>query len=107
MHAMLPAACADFYILEVLCKRQILSHMQIHTFEQLATAMVHAYPWVVSHLTLEVLAKDRQQPSMQELIDDTSVDDLQHAANWEEVLTYLKTIAMQNLHEYVPVIGRM
>ena len=80
--------------------------MQIHTFEQLATGMVHAYPLVISHLMLEVLAKDRDQPTMQELIHDTSVDDFQHAANWEEVLAYLKTITMQNLHEYVPVLDR-
>lgn len=43
---------------------------------------------------------------MQELADDTSIDGLQHAANWEQVVTYLKTITIDNLHEYVPVLDR-
>ena len=59
-----------------------------------------------SYHMLERLAKERGEPSMQELADDTSIDGLQHAANWEQVVTYLKTITMDNLHEYVPVLDR-
>ncbi len=44
--------------------------------------MVHAYPHTPSYHLLERLAKDRGEPSMEQLAADTSVDGLQHAANW-------------------------
>lgn len=81
-----------------------LLRLQMHTSEQVAAGMVHAYPWLLSQLTLKVLAKDRDQPTMQALVADTSVDDLQHAANWEEVIAYLKRITLQNLRDYVLVL---
>ena len=80
--------------------------VQIHTSRQLAAAMVHAYPHTPSYHLLERLAKDRGEPAMEQLAADTSVDGLQHAANWEQVETYLQKITMNNMHEYVPVSER-
>ena len=77
--------------------------VQIHTSRQLAAAMVHAYPHTPSYHLLERLAKDRGEPSMEQLAADTSVDGLQHAANWEQIETYLQKITMNNMHEYVPM----
>ncbi len=90
---------AKHVTLPVLC-------MQIHTSKQLAEGMVYAYPYVPGHHLLELVAKQRGEPAMQELADDTSVDGIQHAANWEEVVMYLKKITMDNLHGYVPVLDR-
>ncbi|DBB06088.1 TPA: hypothetical protein ACH3X3_009648 [Trebouxia sp. C0006] len=75
----------------------------IHTSRQLAAAMVHAYPHTPSYHLLERLAKERGKPSMEQLAADTSVDGLQHAANWEQIETYLQKITMNNMHEYVPM----
>jgi len=80
--------------------------VQIHTSRQLAAAMVHAYPHTPSYHLLERLAKDRGEPSMEQLADDTSVDGVQHAANWEQVEAYLQKITINNMHEYVPVLDR-
>lgn len=68
--------------------------------------MVHAYPYVPGHQLLEMFAKERGEPTMQELAEDISIDGLQHAANWEQVVTYLKTITVENLHGFVPVLDR-
>jgi len=83
-----------------------LCDVQIHTSRQLAAAMVHAYPHTPSYHLLERLAKDRGEPSMEQLADDTSVDGVQHAANWEQVEAYLQKITINNMHEYVPVLDR-
>lgn len=78
--------------------------MQIHTTKQFAAALVYAYPWSPPHKAIEVLALDRGEPSIQELMNDTSLDNLQHAANWEEIISYLKSITMDNYHGHVPLV---
>ena len=84
-----------------------ISCMQILTSEQSARGMVYAYPhWPKHDIMLEELAQGRGQPSMQELLEDTSVDDLQHAANWEQVIAYAKTVTLANIHEHVPLLPR-
>lgn len=84
----------------------MLCDVQIHTSRQLAAAMVHAYPHTPNYHLLERLAEDRGEPSMEQLAADTSVDRFQHAANWEQVETYLQKITMNNMHEYVPMTER-
>ena len=80
--------------------------MQIHTSKQIAAGMVHAYPFVVGHQLLEPLAEQSNQPSLRALADDTSIDSLQHAANWETVVSYLNKIGADNLFDYVPMLDR-
>ena len=75
------------------------------TSQQAAMAMVYAYPtWPKHWLLMEQLAEERGCPSKQELLEDTSVDDLQHAANWEEVVRYATTITMETIHDHVPLL---
>ena len=79
--------------------------LQIMTSEQTAVSMVYAYPhWPKHGAIMEHLASERGQPPLQELLDDTSVDDLQHAANWEQVVTYASTITMQTINGHVPLL---
>ena len=80
--------------------------LQIHTSKQIAAGMVHAYPFVVGHQLLEPLAEQRSEPSSRQLADDTSIDSLQHAANWETVVSYLNKIGEDNLFDYVPMLDR-
>ena len=78
--------------------------MQIHTTQQFAAAMVYAYPWTPPHKAIEMLAADRGEPTVQALLNDTSLDNLQHAANWEDVINYLTTITTDNYHGHVPLL---
>ncbi len=39
---------------------------------------------------------------MQTYVEDTSVDDLHHAANFTAVASYLETITLENLEVHVP-----
>ena len=81
--------------------------LQIMTSEQTAKSMVYAFPvWPKHGLLMEQLATERGLPAMQELLDDTSVDDLQHAANWEEIVRYATTITMETIHDHVPLLPR-
>ena len=68
--------------------------------------MVHAYPFVVGHQLMEPLAEQMQEPSLQALADDTSIDTIQHAANWETIIAYNNKIGEDNLHDYVPMLDR-
>lgn len=79
--------------------------MQILTAKQFATATVYAYPFCHKHdAILEQLAADRGEPSVQALLEDTSVDDIQHAANWQEVVKYLTTIKLEDLSHHTPLL---
>lgn len=69
--------------------------------------MVYAYPYCPKHETiLEELATERGEPSVQSLLEDTSVDDFQHAANWQEVVKYLTSITMETVHVHVPLLTK-
>ena len=75
------------------------------TAVQSARLMVYAFPhWPKHALIMEQLARDAGQPSMQELLVDTSVDDLQHAANWEDVIRYASTITVETMHNHIPLL---
>ncbi len=79
--------------------------MQINTSKQLATGQVCAYPWLHAvNKMLEAEAVRRGEPPMQRILDDTTDDDLQHAANWAEVASYLDTITMDNMNVHVPLL---
>ena len=39
---------------------------------------------------------------MQLILEDTSVDDLQHAANWTDAVRYLDSIRLEDLKAHVP-----
>lgn len=80
--------------------------MQLHTSRQLAVIIVHTHPWVpCKHHLLEELAQQQNQAPVAEILESAEADSLQHAADWEEVVSYLQTITPQNLHQYVPLIS--
>lgn len=84
----------------------LLSAVQILTAQQSAKAMVYAYPFPAQpEVMLNQLAADREEPSMQALLDDTSVDDFQHDANWQDLSRYLASITMQNVQAHVPLLS--
>ncbi|DBA95502.1 TPA: hypothetical protein ACH3X3_013360 [Trebouxia sp. C0006] len=79
----------------------------IHTSKQLAVAQVCGFPWLPAvNKMLEAEAVRRGEPPMRTLLEDTTLDDLENAANWAEVATYLTTITVQDLNLYVPLIQR-
>lgn len=69
----------------------------------MATGHVCAFPWLHAiNKMLEAEAVRRGFPPMQAVVEDTSVDDLQHAANWTAVATYLETITLATLDVHLP-----
>ena len=80
--------------------------MQVLTSEQYAIGSVFAYPYIPGHKRwLEVLAADEQEPASQALLADDSVDDAQHAANWDAVVAYLSAITLEQSHLHVAFPG--
>lgn len=53
---------------------------------------------------LELLASKRNEPAAETLTQSVGVDDLQHAANWQQIEEYLKTVTAQNMNQYIPLI---
>lgn len=79
--------------------------MQINTPKQLATAQVCAYPWSPGLTKMfEAEAVKRGCTPMHVVLEDTSVHDLQHAANWADAVRYLETIRSEDLNVHVPLL---
>lgn len=78
--------------------------LQIHTSEQYATGLVFAYPYTPRHKQWqESLAAERGEPSIQELMENDAVSDMQHAANWERILGYLSSLTLEQKQRHVPL----
>ena len=70
---------------------------------QQAICMVQPYPYIPDEpRCFEALAAVRGEPPTTVLTQPGGLDDLQHAANWQQVQTYLKTVTQDNLHVHVP-----
>lgn len=110
-HSRLSCADPDYRAeYESSCVLLILSRqscaVQILTAEQSAKTFVYCYPQAGKPETmLDLLATERGEPSVQSLRDDTSVDDFQHVANWQEVVQYLTTITPSNIHTHIQLLG--
>ena len=78
--------------------------VQLHTSRQLAAIIVHTHPWVpCKHHLLEELARQQKQAPVAQILAAAESDNLDHSADWEEVVSYLQTITPDNLHQYVPL----
>ncbi len=79
--------------------------MQIHTSKQHAVSMVHFYP-LLPHASkeMEALARQHMAPSIEALMEPGEADDLQHAANWQQVEQYVQTYNLSNLHNHLPFL---
>ena len=79
--------------------------MQIQTCKQHATLIVHSYPAIPEKgRLLELLAAQRGEPSKEELMQPAGLDNLQHAANWQQVTDYLKFVNEDKLNQHVPLL---
>ena len=77
--------------------------MQILTSVQHAQSVVHHYPRAFNiNLVLEGLAQQRKEPSPAQLREQTDLDDLQVAADWEAVVRYVENIDAHGLHGHTP-----
>ena len=79
--------------------------LQILSARQHAIGIVHSYPFIPEkHRVLELLASKGNEPTAETLTQSVGVDDLQHAANWQQIEEYLKTVTAQNMNQYIPLI---
>ena len=79
--------------------------MQILTAKQHAIGIVHSYPWIPEkHRLLELLAFKRGDPTAEELTQSAGMDNLQHAANWQQIEEYLKTVTVHNMNKHIPLL---
>ena len=78
--------------------------LQILTSQQFAAALVHAYPFVPRHKRWpEILAVQQGDPSVQQLVNDATISDEQHAANWDAMVHHLSCLSIEQKEEYVPL----
>lgn len=42
---------------------------------------------------------------MQFYLDGAGLDDVQHEANWQEIVSYLQSLNASNLHKHVPLVN--
>ena len=79
--------------------------MQILTSKQHAIGIVHSYPWIPEkHRLMELIASKRGEPAAEMLTQSAGLDNLQHAANWQQVDEYLKTVTAHNMNQHLPLI---
>ncbi len=77
--------------------------MQVLSSNQLAEAMVSAYPYIaVVETLLDTLAEDRGEPSKDEIVAVAPLNPM--ATEWEEFVKYVAQFDNGNLFEYVPVL---
>ena len=82
-----------------------IDDLQITTTKQLGTGMVCAFPWMPAiNKLVEAEAVRQGEPPMQTFIEDTSVSDLQHAADWADVEHYLQGITEENMNIHLPLL---
>ena len=78
-------------------------HVQVYTSKQLASAWVYAYPTMHrAYKVVDALAAVNCEPSMEQLMEDSSMSDAQIARNWEHVVAYTQTVTPRNVHQHVP-----
>ena len=78
--------------------------LQIHTSSQCATGMVHMYPFLLHRDGLfAMLAAQRGEPSVQQLLSDTSKSDVQHVTDWQHVVRYLDSLTLIRLETHWPL----
>ena len=86
------------------CSQCVVS-VQIFTSRQLAIQVVHAYPWLLDKpRLLDVLAASYGELTTQAMQQFVEQDDLQHAADWQEVEQYLQCFTASDLHRHVPLL---
>ena len=79
--------------------------VQILTSIQSALIMVHQYPrGADSKVMLEVLAQQLKEPSVQRLSEPFDVDNLQRAADWQQIVQYVDSLDATSLHGHTPLL---
>lgn len=79
----------------------------ITTCRQGAIGIVYAYPLTNRNIQIcEALATLKDEPSVQELLEDTTVSDAQHVTNWEQVVKFAKGVKPEQIPYYNKFVGR-
>ncbi len=72
---------------------------------QQALCVVKAFPYSLDKLrVLETLASMRGEPSKRVLIEPDGVDDFEHDANWQWIVSHLKAVIKEKMHLHVPLV---
>ena len=81
--------------------------MQVYTSKQVAIGVVYTYPLTNRNFEIcEALAATQGEPSIQNLLEDTAVSDEQHAANWEHVISFAKSMTPETVPVHNQFVGR-
>lgn len=81
--------------------------LQITTCRQGAIGIVYAYPLTNRNIQIcEALATLKDEPSVQELLEDTTVNDAQHVTNWEQVVKFAKGVKPEQIPYYNRFVSR-
>ena len=81
-------------------------YLGICTSKQWAITLVYSYPFITLPTAVmeAVAAEQGGEPSMECFMSDTLTADAQHAANWEDVVSYLTTVDMDTVNVYCPLL---
>ena len=68
--------------------------------------MVHSYPFIPhKDKIMDAVAELHNEPSVESLLNNTSKSELEHSADWQQVVQYLQAVNMGNMHLHVPLLG--
>ena len=80
-------------VLDVREIKELFAAAQVLTARQCAIGIVYAYPMTNRAFEIcEALAGKHGEPVVQDLLEDISLSDAQHATNWEQVVTYTQNL---------------
>ncbi len=78
--------------------------VQITSSRQQAVMMVHYYPRAGGYkVLLDVLAQQNQEPSAECLAGGSGLDDVQHTADWQAVVLYVKSLDASGVRGHCPL----
>jgi len=64
------------------------------------------YPFPLhTHRLFATLAAQRGEPSVQELLDDTTKSEVQHLADWQQVVHYLNSLNLNSMAVHWPLLN--
>ena len=73
---------------------------------QQALSVVKAFPYIAEQARIiEIIAALHGEPSISVLTQARGDDDFEHHVNWQQVVAYLGTIGVDNIHLHVALNG--
>lgn len=82
---------------------QAVCLFQVYTPRQTAISWVYAFPTMYrGNKLVDALAASNCEATTQQLMEDTSLSDAQHALNWQHVIAYTHTVTPETVRRHVP-----